>query len=91
MDTTASPYALYPGDINHRVKDGAAFVHRFVFINYVDSEDRCRIVDRDGRDVFNVRGSNDYAPVVIEPACNIPFWDMLLLELGSGQCYVYIQ
>lgn len=63
---------------------------RFVFANYTDSEHRCRIVDRDGKDVFNVRGTLDFEPVQIEPG-RLPFWEMFLLELDSGQCYIHIR
>lgn len=90
MELQSSPWALYPNDVPGLIKEGPAFVHRFVFTNYIDSEHRCRIVDRDGKDVFNVRGQLDFEIVQIEPGC-IPFWDLQLLELDSGQCYVYIK
>ena len=90
METQSSPWALYPNDVPSLVKEGPAFVESFVFANYTDPEHRCRIIDRDGKDVFNVRGSLDYSPVVIEPG-RIPLWEMFLQELDSGQCYIYIR
>lgn len=91
MDISGTPWALYPGDEPGLIKEGPVFVKKFVFMNYTDSEHICYIQDGRGRDVFNVRGASDFSPVVIEPACDIPFKDLYLWELQSGQCYIYIQ
>lgn len=90
IDITGNPYACYPGDEPGVIKEGICFVQKFVFENYTDTSHRCRIVDRDGRDVFNVRGSTDYFSVVSEPGC-LPFWDLTLLELQSGNLYIFLK
>lgn len=90
VDITGNPYVVYASDEPQMIKEGPCFVEKFVFMNYTDVEHRCRITDRDGRDVFNVRANLQYSPVVLAPGC-LPFWDMFLWELDSGQCYIYLK
>lgn len=90
MERTGTPWALYPVDAPGLVKEGPVFVKAFVFQNYTNPEHRCFIKDGKDRTVLDVRGATDFSPVIIKPACDLPFKDIFLWELQSGQLHIYI-
>lgn len=93
MDTTRSPWLLYPGDVGGEIRPPSqvVFIHSIVFCNYLESDHRCRIVDGEGRDVFSHKGSAGLDYIEECYASTSQLRGLRLLELDSGEVRIHIR